>query len=441
MSKSVSIIGGGLAGISTAVFLNESGYNVKLYEATSKIGGRTFSYYDSETGLTFDNGQHILAGWYENTFELFEKMNKIPNLHLSQNLHVFFKDNGGKEIEFFAKGDTPLLSVAKGFTKYPPLTFKDKLRLLNLREMIEIDFADRVLKNRKLSWLLDYLKQTDNLKKYFWEPFTYAVFNASPEFVDAELFFNVLTRAFGNPGAFSLIVPDESLNELFTVPFVKYSVGKIDVNLNSNVVQIEIDNDKVKGLKLENGELITSDYYVSAVPFNNFERMYSADSFKKYFVDYKELKPASILSVFLVPENMPKGFKDKYYFGMVGIIDGFSQWVFFKDEYISVTVSAPEYTITDFESMSKDYICDKVEKEIRDYFPEFKDTKFKRVKYFREKRATFLPESNSSDSRLDSKCSVSNLFIAGDWTNTGLPSTIEGAVSSGRKCAELVINN
>ena len=76
------------------------------------------------------------------------------------------------------------------------------------------------------------------------------------------------------------------------------------------------------------------------------------------------------------------------------------------------------------------------EKEIKEYFPEFENTIFKKVKYFREKRATFLPESGSRKSRLDTVCGVKNLFVAGDWTNTGLPSTIESAVLSGRKCAE-----
>jgi protoporphyrinogen oxidase len=304
--------------------------------------------------------------------------------------------------------------------------------------MIEIDFSDRVLKGKNLIWLLDYLKQSDNLIKYFCVPFTDAVFNTSPEFVSAELFYNVLAKAFESQYALSLIIPDETLNELFSVPFVKYAKGKFDISVNSNVQQIEIENNKIKGLKLENGKYIESDYYVSAVPFYNFEKLFSAYSFKEHFTGYKELKPASIVSVIMVPDKMPAGFKDKYYFGMVGIIDGFSQWVFFKDEYISVIISAPEFTVSNFENMSKEFICDKVVTELREYFPEFKDVKFKRIKYFREKRATFLPETNNTDSRLESVCSINNLFIAGDWTNTGLPSTIEGAVMSGSKCAELI---
>ena len=437
MSKTVTVIGGGISGIAAAVYLKENGYDVKMFEGSAKLGGRTFSYFDAETGLTLDNGQHILAGWYENTFELLQKMNKMPDLHMTQNLHVFFKEKNGTELEFFAKGDEPLLSVAKGFMNYPPLNVKDKLKLLRLREMIEIDFPERI-KGKKLSWLLDYLKQTDNLKKYFWEPFAFAVFNASPEYIDAELFYNVLVKAFEYPTAFSLVIPAENLSELFSTPFVKYAENKIELKTGCNAKQFIIEKNNVKGLTMENGDLIASDYYVSTVPFYNFQRLFTESSFEEHFTGYKELKSSSILSVILVPEKMPEGFSNRFYFGMAGIIDGFSQWVFFKDEYISVIISAPEYTVSDFVNMTKEYVCKKVEQEIRDYFPEFKNIEFKRIKYLREKRATFLPETNSKESRPDSLTSISNLFLAGDWTNTGLPSTIEGAVISGRKCAQLI---
>ncbi len=439
MSKSVSIIGGGLAGISSAVFLHDKGYDVNLYEATSKPGGRTFSFEDKESGLIFDNGQHILAGWYKNTFELFEKLGKIPDLSLTQNLNVFFRDENGNDIEFLAKGDNPFVAVAKGFMNYNPLHFKDRIKLLRLRELIEIDFVEKI-RGKNLDWLLDYLKQTENLVKYFWEPFVYAVFNTSPKFVDAELFYNVLATAFENPMANTLIVPNENLDELFAKPFVNYSENKIGLHYNSAVSGFNINEDKITGMVLNNSDVIVSDYYVSAVPFYDFGNLFSQDLFNQYFQGYEELKASSILSVFLVPENMPEEFKNKFYFGMVGILNGFMHWVFFKENYISVIISAPEYTVAGFDEMSKEAICEKVEAEIKDYFPEFRNIKFKRIKYFREKRATFLPETNSNKSRLDTECNIKNLFIAGDWTNTGLPSTIEGAVMSGKKCMKAIMD-
>lgn len=437
MSKSISIIGGGLAGISSAVFLHDMGYEVNLYVSTSKTGGRVFSFEDKETGLTFDNGQHILAGWYKNTFELFEKMGKIPDLLLTQNLNVFFRDERHNDIEFFAKGDNPFVAVAKGFMNYNPLHFKDRIKLLRLRELIEVDFVDRI-RGKKLDWLLDYLKQTENLIKYFWEPFAYAVFNTSPAYIDAELFYNVLVTAFENPLANTLVMPNENLDDMFANPFIKYANNKIGIHYNSQVNRLNVKDGKITDMLLSNGQVINSDFYVSAVPFYEFKNIFANEIFGKHFAEYEELKSSSILSVYLVPEKMPKGYNEKYYFGMVGIINGFIQWVFFKENYISVIISAPEFTVKGFKAMTKESVCEMAEKEIKDYFPEFRDVRFKRIKYFREKRATFLPETNSNKSRLDTECSIKNLFIAGDWTNTGLPSTIEGAVLSGKKCMEAI---
>ena len=438
MAKSVSIIGGGLAGISASVFLHDAGFQVNLYESTSKLGGRTFSFDEAETGFRFDNGQHVLAGWYKNTFELFAKMNHIPNLSLHQNLHVYFRDKNGSDIEFVAKGDNPFVAVTKGFMNYQPLNYKDKFSLLNLREVIEIDFPEKI-KGKKLSWLLNYLKQTDNLIKYFWEPFVFAVFNTSPEYVDSELFFNVLATAFDDPAANTLIIPEDNLDDMIANPFIQYSTGKIGIHYNSAVRELKINDSRITECILENGEIVKSDFYVSAVPYHSFSKMFNTDEFGNYFEGFVEMKPASIVSVFLVPENMPMDYNHRYYFGMVGILDGLMHWVFFKKQYVSVTISAPEYTVKGFDDLSKENICGKVEAELKQYFPDFRDIKFKKVKYFREKRATFLPETNSPNSRLDSECKIKNLFIAGDWTNTGLPSTIESAVISGRRCLESII--
>ena len=89
--KSVTVIGGGIAGMSTAVFLFREGFDVTVLEATHKIGGRAYSFHDEETGITFDNGQHILAGWYDNTFEFFSAIGKRPKLRANPNLEVYFR--------------------------------------------------------------------------------------------------------------------------------------------------------------------------------------------------------------------------------------------------------------------------------------------------------------------------------------------------------------
>ncbi|MCU0373146.1 MAG: FAD-dependent oxidoreductase, partial [Ignavibacteria bacterium] len=130
--------------------------------------------------------------------------------------------------------------------------------------------------------------------------------------------------------------------------------------------------------------------------------------------------------------------KDRYYYGMIGLIDKFSHWVFFREKYLCIVVSAPEYTIPDFDKFTKDEFTGILISEVKSAFEELKNTEFIKVKYFREKRATFLPDNNTTEYRPDCETKIENYFIAGDWTNTGLPSVIEGAVTSGKKCTELI---
>ena len=435
----VTITGGGIAGMSAAAFLKKEGFEVTLLESTHKLGGRVFSYFDDETGLNFDNGQHILAGWYENTFDFLRTIGKEPKFRANPYLEVYFREPGGGHYEFKAKGDNPFIAVAKGFLDYSPLTLMDKYHLLSLRELIELDIAERLLKGRNLTWLLSHLKQTENLKKYFWEPFVFAVFNTSPEYVDASVFLNVLVKAFDKYGSMSLIIPDESLDELFTDPFRKYAEKNIDVRTNAKAAAYKLNDGKIESVVLESGEEIKSDYFVSAVPFHSFRFLFSDQDFGKYFQCSDGLKPASIVSIYIVPENMPEGFHDRFYHGMIGLLGTKAHWIFFKKDHICAVISAPEYTVDGYEKLGNDALCETVVSEIRKCFPEFKDTVFKRVKYFREKRATFLPSVESSGCRPESSTGISNFFIAGDWTNTGLPATIEGAATSAKKCTELII--
>jgi protoporphyrinogen oxidase len=95
--KTVTVIGGGVAGLSAAVFLNEKGFKVKLLEASPKLGGRAYSFFDKEKDLFFDNGQHILAGWYENTFEYLKIIGSYDKLNFQKSLEVNFF-NTDKEV-------------------------------------------------------------------------------------------------------------------------------------------------------------------------------------------------------------------------------------------------------------------------------------------------------------------------------------------------------
>ena len=96
MNKSVSVIGGGIAGLSSAVFLANKGFKVTLIEASPKFGGRVYSFFDKASGFQIDNGQHILASWYKNTFEYLKLIGTYDKLSFQKQLEVVFRDSNGE---------------------------------------------------------------------------------------------------------------------------------------------------------------------------------------------------------------------------------------------------------------------------------------------------------------------------------------------------------
>jgi hypothetical protein len=247
----------------------------------------------------------------------------------------------------------------------------------------------------------------------------------------------VLDKAFHDVESFSLIIPGESLGDIFTEPFIEYAKKRIHVKTQTKISGLEIENKRIKSAVTANGEIIKSDFYISAVPFYNHRSLFRNEDFDTYF-GFKELKSVSIISLYLFPDKDLSFMKDRYYYGMIGLIDKFSHWVFFREKYLCVVVSAPEYTIPNFDKYTKEEFTSLLISEVESAFEELKNIEFVKVKYFREKRATFLPEINTTEYRPDCETTIENYFIAGDWTNTGLPSVIEGAVTSGKKCTELI---
>jgi uncharacterized protein with NAD-binding domain and iron-sulfur cluster len=123
--------------------------------------------------------------------------------------------------------------------------------------------------------------------------------------------------------------------------------------------------------------------------------------------------------------------QEKFY----GLLDSPLHWIFAKDNHINIVISDADYLA----EKSKEEIFDFVTDELFQ-FTSIGKTDILNYKIIKEKRATFVPAIDILDKRPNSKTEFKNLFLAGDWINTGLPSTIESAVKSGRMAAELILN-
>lgn len=450
--KRVAIIGGGLAGLSSAVFLKNSDINndfeVKIYEASPKLGGRTYSFLDKQTNLFFDNGQHILAGWYKNTFEYLKIIGSTGLLNYQRGLEINFINKNQEAFKLKAPEIIAPLNMLIALWKYKAISFGDKLRLRKILKLINVEkFSEELLSSMAASELLSNLKQSKRINEYFWEPFIYAVFNTNAENVSAKIFVEVLKRGFSKVNSSNLIIPKVDLGKLFIEPAEKYfENSKVEVKLSSRIEQILTEDETVTGIRFEDNSEEKFDTVISAVPFFAFKNLFRENVFHNNFPDTDNLKPSSITSVHLFfDNNIPTEMLQDNSFGMTGLIGTRVQWIFKRsNKHLSLVISGSDFIKTDDDVLvtdtGKDDLIKLIMNELEKCIPGISDLKLNGYRIIKEKRATFIPDNESYKYRQDFECWLKNLYIAGDWTNTGLPATIESAVTSAKEISNKILN-
>ncbi len=431
MSKTVAIAGGGLAGLSAAVFLAERGFHIELYESSPKLGGRAYSFFDREREMFFDNGQHLLAGWYKNTFEYLKIIETFNLLKFQSNLEIDFVNSLKQNFKLKSSGFKPPFNLLSGLISFPGFSVKEKLSLLKLRVMIKGETTGIYSNTAEL---LESLGQTGNLMKYFWEPFIFAVFNTSAKNVSTEIFMNVMKIGFTDDMGFMLVIPELDLNQVFIDPAVKYLKRKdCGINLGVRIAEADFGTGDDQFVT-EGGGVIRADYFISAVPFFEYPKIFDdADKNADLF------RTSSIVSVhFFLKEDCDTSFLPQNKLGMTGLIGTRAQWVFKKSQkYFSIVISgADELGIT---GKTNEEIAEICLADLGKCFNDFNRSAVNDYKVIREKRATFIPDKESLIYRPAQVTKLKNLFIAGDWTDTGLPSTIEGAILSAKICAQNIL--
>ncbi len=429
--KLVTIIGGGLAGLSSAIFLHKKGYNVQIYESSPKLGGRAYAFYDREKNLYFDNGQHILAGWYENTFEYLKIIGSYDKLDFQSNLEVNFYDTNKNSYNLKTYNLPAPFNLLVGLLNFQALSFSDKFSVFKIYKI----FTDKSLEQLgNVAELLRAIKQTPNLIKYFWEPFILAVFNARPENINCKIFIDILKNGFSKKSFSNLVIPKVNLNELFIDDALTYfKRNNINITGKEKITRMVIENKKIKYALTESGNEVKSDYFVSSLPFFRFKDIFEINDYNQYFKSVGELKPSSIISVHLFFENdIPNDLLKNNSFGMTGLIGTKVQWIFKRNsKHLSLVISASDF-LDEFTDESNETIYKNCLSELSKCLKGFNDLIIKDYKIIKEKRATFIPDNLSVDKRPNHKTQIQNFFIAGDWTNTGLPATIESAIKSSK---------
>ena len=416
------VIGGGFAGLSAAAHLSASGKKVELIEASQKLGGRAYSLIDKPTGNIIDNGQHIIMGCYTNTIHFFRMIGAQNNLIFQDKLKVnFLEPHFQKRILEAGPGVYPF-NLAAGLLRYKALSLKNRILLLKFFLALPLSSNRDLSRMSIYEWLLQE-NQNEKIIKAFWEILAAGALNTSLHKGSAKVFKEILLEIFfkGNKAA-TIILPKEGLTESYcnnAAEFIINRGGKIFPGEQVN--RLNAEGNRVKSIVTNRRNIKDFKYVISAVPFYSLQRVLPENN----LITDPGFEYSSILTVHIWLKNNKL---DKPFYGL---IDSDIHWIFNHGNHLTLVRSDADELM----EKSKEAIFALAEKELFRYcFIEKEDITDYRV--IKEKRATFIPSNEILYKRPGPATRLSNLAIAGDWTNTGLPSTIESAVKSGRLAAE-----
>ncbi len=422
--KKCVVVGGGFAGLASAVYLSKTGYNLELIEASPKLGGRAYSFTENSTGDTIDNGQHIMMGCYKETLKFLSLIGASEDVEIQKYLSINFLKENFEVFSLKAPAVPYPLNLLIALLRFSAINFSDRLGLLQFFSKIYF-YNSRQLSKLTVKQWLQLEHQNENVIKSFWEILVVGALNTSIEKASAKVFSDILKQIFfrGTTSA-AIVLPSKRLSDLYCLPAVKFIEernGKI--SLSEKVEDIIIKNDKAILIKTNKRVIKEFGKVIFAVPPHALTRMGLVD-----LVGTENFKYSTIVSIHLWLNKNP--LTEEFY----GLIDSPIHWIFNHKNYISLVISDADYLV----STDKKNIVELAINELEKFTP-LKREEITQSKIIKEKQATFIPSNNIILHRPVSKTKIKNLFLAGDWTNTGLPSTIESAVKSGKSAAELVM--
>ncbi|GEM_PF-1946405 len=426
MTKIV-VIGGGFAGVTTAYYLAKEGLFVELHESSKVIGGRTKSFYNESTLDWYDNGQHLIIKGYSNTLKFFRDTGTLNNFHSLKNPYVDFCFNDSSIKRFYLK---PTLLNLLNNIKFNNSSYFENINLFKFLFKVK-DINEKNFRYKLCSDFLKEFNQSENLINNFWKIFIESTLNTSLEESDASIFITILKKMFFEDKNNSSLIFNNSdfYNDFFFNIEKLLKALNVCIRTNSVINKVEIQNGKIISIKNVNGDHINADIFVFAIPFWSLEKIFSENyQFVKLI---KNLETNSILNVHI-------WFKDyRPIRKFIALWGSEFHWVFFNQRHITVVKSVAK----DLVELKNEKLLDLVISELSRYDILLERSNILDYKILRERRATFKSNSGSIFSRPDNKTEIKNLFIAGDFTNTNLPSTIESAVTSGMKCAKLILES
>jgi squalene-associated FAD-dependent desaturase len=452
--KSVIVIGGGLAGLAAGVALAEAGWRVRLFEQRPFLGGRATSYVLPD-GEQVDNCQHVTLACCTNLDDFYRRVGCADKIKFFDRL--FFLDPQGRRGEMRA-GILPAPFHMTGcFARFKPLSLRDKLSIAwAMLNILQTSGHMSDLERHGGISMLDWLRrrgQTQGAIERFWRVVLVSALDEDLDKMDARYGIDVFWKAFlSNRGGYRMGVPGVPLAELYEGCKSAIEAKGGEVHLRVPARGVRVENGAVAGVQFDSHNEETADAYILAVPHTALADLLPQElrQSESAFRNLRRLRNSPITGVhfWFDREVMQEPF--------ITLLDTTTQWIFNKSalygasngskssgadktltngQYLQLVVSASY----DLLQKPRQEIIELCLKEVRQALPAAREANLLKATVIKEPAATFSPEPGVDRWRPKQQTPVKNLYLAGDWTDTGWPATMEGAVRSGYLAAEALL--
>ena len=407
----IHVIGAGLAGLSAAVRLASRGLTVTVHEATNQAGGRCRSYYDSTLGMEIDNGNHLVLSGNKAALSYLDLIGARAGLTAPPSASFPFID--------LATGERWTVRANDGIVPWWILDPARRVPGARLREYLALP---KLLRAKAGATIGETISCSGPLYVRLIEPLLMSALNTEPRSGSAALAVAIVRETLAAGGrSYRPLIARNGLSSVFIAPALQYIADHGgSVNYGRRLRQLALGADRVTALDFGDTSihLTSSDAVVLAVPPT------VAESLVPELATPTEFR-AIVNAHFRI--DPPEGLAP-----MIGVVNGMAQWLFAFPGRLSVTISAADNLL----DLPREDLARRIWSEVA-VIAELADA-MPAWQIVRERRATFAAVPQEEAKRPVAETAWKNLALAGDWTRTGLPATIEGAIRSGARAAELL---
>ncbi len=436
----VAIAGGGLAGLAAACALSDVGFRVTLFEKRPFLGGRASSWEHPGTGEVVDNCQHVLFRLCTNLMEFYHRIGVAHQIRWYD--EMTFIEPGGRTSVMKSSPLPAPLHTAPSFLRFAFLNAADKLCIA--RALLPLTLTEQRDTGESFQHWLDQHGQTKQAIERFWRPILVSALSEELDLISISAAAQVVRESMKSPAARHMGVPTVPLTDLYNAAgdYIRARGGVLQFRRPVETFSADSSQARVRLRGQEENQEEAFDYLIVALPFDTLDRILpEAPESAPIREKLSHFETSPITGIHLWFDRQISHLDHSV------LLDRTIQWMFHKSRlqpirtqagtgtagsYIELVVSSSKTLI----DKSRAEIVDLALSEVREFFPAAREAILVKSTVIKELHATYSPRPGIDAHRPTTATAWPRIFLAGDWTATGWPATMEGAVRSGYLAAE-----